>query len=131
MPTTMKNLACIVSSTPISRLALLTVVGLPLNKLIGMHGEGMANQRTSDSLDQELKGVAMASRNLVNEVMSEHIIYGGLLATRGEVYEDVIALGHGPKAAEAFACGINVKAVNPADHQNRMTLKQLRERESK
>ncbi len=32
------------------------------------------------------------SRNIVAEVMAEPCIYGGLLATRGEVYEDLAKL---------------------------------------
>lgn len=34
----------------------------------------------------------MARRNMVSEVLSEKCIYGGLLATRQEVYADLMSL---------------------------------------
>lgn len=70
-------------------------------------------------------------RNLVAEVMAEHVIYGGLLATRQEVYDDVIALGHDWKWADYIACGTHAKTVDPNDHQHRPTLKQIREQENR
>lgn len=72
----------------------------------------------------------MPRRNLVAEVMAEHVIYGGLLATRGEVYDDVMAMGLGWKAADMFACGPRTKAVDPEQYWHLPTLRQMREAEA-
>ena len=72
----------------------------------------------------------MRRRTILDDVMAEHIIYGGTLATRAEVYDDVIALGHPARTADMFAFGPRAVAVDPGDHADRLTLKRLREIES-
>ncbi len=68
-------------------------------------------------------------RNIVAEIMAEHIIYGGLLATRAEVYADALGRTGSWRAADMYACGPRAVAVDPLDHANRPTLAQVRSRE--
>lgn len=66
-------------------------------------------------------------RNIIQELMSETVVYGGLVATRGEVYLDAIECGCSHHWADRFA--FRDQAVQPEAVAHLPTLKQIREYE--
>lgn len=68
----------------------------------------------------------MPRRNLIAELMSETIVYGGCRATQREVYDDCIARGLSWRMADLFACGQRVVAVDPSSVSHLPTLAQIR-----
>jgi hypothetical protein len=79
----------------------------------------------------------MVRRNLVAEVMAEKCVYGGLIATRGEVYDDLCrawrSRGHDPDKIFLLIDELVWKCPEATewDLQVRGTLKAVRDREAK
>lgn len=71
----------------------------------------------------------MKKTRFIDELMNETIVYGGLRATRQEVFDDVIALGHTAKIADMFAFGPRAVAVDPESVRHLPSLRQMREAE--
>ncbi len=71
------------------------------------------------------------SRNIVTEIMSETIVYGGLRATRAEVYFDWLKQGGTPKQAEYLACRPGAVAVDPESVAHLPSFVEVREQEEK
>ncbi len=76
----------------------------------------------------------MARRNLVAEVMEERCVYGGLIATRLEVYRELEALRdrNGERLSSLAVDRLTwmPKTATPEDIANRPTLTTLRAVES-
>lgn len=70
-------------------------------------------------------------RNFMADLMAEEILYGGAVATRAEVYADVLARIGSAKIADMYAFGRNAKALGPDDPRPSLTLAMIREIESR
>lgn len=74
------------------------------------------------------------NRRIVDQLMAEPCIYGGLLATRGEVYEDLQEV-RGPQGQPISHLMIDrlvwmCPAIKPGDPVPSLTLKQVRQDEA-
>ena len=69
----------------------------------------------------------MKRQNYMDILAAEIIVYGGTLATRAEVYRDVLDKGYSAKAADMFAFGPRTRLATASDLSGRITLAEANE----
>jgi hypothetical protein len=62
--------------------------------------------------------------NMVQQIFAETVVYGGLIATRAEVYEDIVSLNGNSTMADYIS--MRAKEATPEDIANRPRLADIR-----